>query len=370
MILKSGSFDNMAQYVKQTEAKIFLFGAGVIGTVTVPEILHHYGLEPYVECYIDNEEKKWGKMHKNNYMEIPVFSPQYLNEHHENVIVLLNISRYSEVLDQLEQLKATEKLICYIIPMMLIYDMETKERIGAIKDYTYQQIPKKIHYMWLGKKEIPERLQKCIDSWKRFCPDYEIIQWNEDNYDLEKNTYMRQAYAAKAYGFVPDYARLDILYNYGGIYLDTDVELIRNLDDLLYEEAFCGVEKWQVVNFGGCSGSTKGNKMIKEFRDNRENLLFVNPDGSYNRTTCGYYDTKVLLNHGYRINGKVQKINGMNIYTSDYFHPYDYTSGMTQQTSNTFSIHHFDGGWLDEIMKKGNEQTAKKFNQLYELTKR
>ena len=116
-------------------------------------------------------------------------------------------------------------------------------------------IPKKIHYCWFGSGELPDKDKKNIENWKKLCPDYEIIRWDESNYDYKKNKYMKQAYKSKKWGFVPDYARLDILYHHGGIYLDTDVELVRNLDILRYQRAFCGVEKWGNINLGGCSGA-------------------------------------------------------------------------------------------------------------------
>ncbi|RKW32245.1 MAG: glycosyl transferase, partial [Lachnoanaerobaculum sp.] len=103
-------------------------------------------------------------------------------------------------------------------------------------------IPKVIHYCWFGGKPLPKIARKCIQSWKRFCPDYEIVEWNEKNYDIHKNSYMEEAYLQKKWGFVPDFARLDIIYQNGGIYLDTDVELIRPLDELLYHRAYMGFE--------------------------------------------------------------------------------------------------------------------------------
>ena len=103
-------------------------------------------------------------------------------------------------------------------------------------------IPKKIHYCWVGGNSKPPLVKKCIQSWKKYCPDYEIIEWNESNYDISKNIYMKQAYEAKKWAFVTDYMRLDIIYEHGGIYLDTDVELIKNIDDLLSNEAFAGIE--------------------------------------------------------------------------------------------------------------------------------
>lgn len=105
-----------------------------------------------------------------------------------------------------------------------------------------ESIPKIIHYCWIGKSEKPESVEYCIESWKKYCPDYKIIEWNENNYDFIKNEYMKEAYDSKKWGFVPDYARLDIIYNYGGIYLDTDVEIIKSFDALLNQEAFIGFE--------------------------------------------------------------------------------------------------------------------------------
>lgn len=365
MILKSGSFEKMAQYIKNANKSIVLFGAGAIGTVVLPEILHELNLDNQIEGYIDNDSRRWGEKINCHYTVQNIYPPEYLDSLINEAVILLSISRYMEVLRQLEQLEYTKRVVCYIIPMMFIQNKTYTLNHGLIRDFENAMIPKKIHYMWLGKKTIPEKLQYCINSWKKYCPDYEIIRWDESNYDVFKNEYMGQAYEAGAYGFVPDYARLDILFQHGGIYLDTDVELLRNLDDLLYQEAFCSVEKWQLINFGGCSGSIKGSESIKKIIENRKQIRFINPDGSLNRNTCGYYDTQAVLKNGYKINGKNQKIFGMNIYASDYFHPYDYMSGIDNETENTRSIHYFDGGWLDETMRLQNKITKKRYIDLY-----
>ena len=281
--------------------------------------------------------------------------------------MILNISRYTSAIKQLNTYGHLAEMICFFMPMMCIQNFAAADMAGGfIKDFQEPVIPKVIHYMWLGKKEIPATLQKCIDTWKRYCPDYEIVQWNEDNYDVNKVIYMQEAYSRGAYGFVPDYARLDILFQHGGFYLDTDVELLRSLDEMRYQSAFCGVEKWQVLNFGGCSGAVKGNAIIGEFLKNRQYINYLNQDGSENRTTCGFYDTVLAMQHGYKINGTVQKIGDLNIYTSDYFHPYDYMSGRINITDNTFSIHHFNGGWLSEELAEENKKACQEFEKLYE----
>ena len=365
MFLNCCEWNNFRNNIRDNHRNLVLFGTGAIGRVSIPEILNNYGLFKYVSCFIDNDEEKWGTTSSFLGFELEVLSPNCLEDYSSNTVILLCISRFSEVLSQLESMECTKDMECYIMPMMLIHNYCTLKSEGTPIYHSSQLIPKKLHYIWLGGNPIPDKLQKCIDSWKRFCPDYEIIEWNETNYDIDKHPYMKQAYEAKAFGFVPDYARLDILYNEGGLYLDTDVEIRRNIDDLLYQEAFCGVEKWQIINFGGLSGSVKGHPMIKKFLDAREDILFIDSNGKQNRNTCGFYDTRVAINEGYKINGETQNICGMNIFAYDYFHPYDYMSGIVNETEKTHSIHWFNGGWLDEKMKKANEEAKRNYLDLY-----
>ena len=148
--------------------------------------------------------------------------------------------------------------------------------------------------------------------------------------------------------------------------MDTYVELQQSLESMRYQEAFCGVEKWQTLNFGGCSGAVPGSPMIKRFLDAREGISFIKKNGGKNLNTCGFYDTKVALKSGYRINGTTQCIGGMNIYAYDYFHPYDYMSGTLKQTEHTYSVHWFSGGWLDEDAQKMNEATVAEYDELYQ----
>lgn len=367
MKIKCCSFKEMSDDIICNNKTIIMFGAGAIGITTSLDILSSYNLCSHIDCYIDNDSRLWKQEIDTSSGNYSIKSPEYLEKCiPDKTVILLNISRYAEIIEQLKQMHCTDNMLCYIMPMMCIHNFSVCDNHGVIKKYNDFVIPKIIHYMWLGGKNLPENLQKCVDSWKRYCPDYEIKCWNESNYDINKNLYMKQAYENKAYGFVPDYARLDILYNYGGIYLDTDIELIRNLDELLYQDAFCSVEKWQLVNFGGCSGAVKGNKYLKKLISFRDTLTFVNEDGSLNRNTCGYYDTYFAVNNGYIINGKNQTIEDITIYASDYFHPYDYMSGECRITENTFSIHHFNGGWLTEEQKLENIKTVSNYNLLYQ----
>ena len=368
MRLRCCSFFEFAERIRKNRSKIVMFGAGVIGLVTVPEILRMYGLIPYIECYIDNNREKWGKSFSMCGRVLSVYSMQYLKHCESSTVILLNISRFSGAIEQLEHMECTAEMDCYIMPMMCTHNFCLKKSDGRAEMSEKPLIPKKIHYMWLGKQKIPDELQKCIDSWRKFCPDYEIIRWDESNYDYKKVAYMRDAYEAGDYGFIPDFARLDILYHNGGIYLDTDVEVRKSLDSMLYQEAFCGVEKWQTLNFGGCSGAIKESPIIKKFLDAREQIQFIDKEGKKNKTTCGFYDTRTAIEQGYILDGTTQNVNGMNIYASDYFHPYDYMSGMEYCTEHTYSVHWFNGGWLDAKMKLANNETVARFEQLYKCS--
>lgn len=366
MKLACCGFDEFAEKIKHEGNSIVLFGAGAIGYTIVPALLQSLQVMQAVDCYVDNNRLKWETQIHAIGKNYTIHSAEFLNQCPADTVILLNISRFSDVLLQLEQMECTKNMTCYITPMMLIHNFCKGRSNGkAIRTET-PLIPKKLHYMWLGGKPLPDSLQKCKESWMKYCPDYEIIEWNENNYDIAKHPYMKEAYERKAYGFVPDYARLDILYRHGGLYLDTDVELKRNLDELLYQEAFCGVEKWQLLNFGGLSGAVKGHPMIKKYMDARADLVFVDQEGRENRNTCGFYDTPVALREGYIPNGMTQNIGGMNIYASDYFHPYDYMTGELTKTENTFSIHWFNGGWLDEKMKTANEEARRQYAESYQ----
>lgn len=168
-------------------------------------------------------------------------------------------------------------------------------------------IPKKIHYCWFGNNPLPEFAQRCIASWKKFCPDYEIVEWNERNYDIEQAPlYVRQAYERKKYAFVTDYVRLQLIYDNGGVYFDTDVQLIKPIDRLLEHSAFFGMDTTYKINTGLGFGAVKGHHLVKELMGSYENRVFIREDGTSNASNCPYLDTFVFCRHGYREEMKMQ----------------------------------------------------------------
>ena len=217
-------------------------------------------------------------------------------------------------------------------------------------------IPKIIHYCWLGGNPKPDSVLRCIDSWRKYCPDYEIREWNESNLDISMNEYTRQAYEAKAWGFVPDYLRLWIVYTHGGIYLDTDVQIIRSFDPLLKEKGFAGFEDDEHIALGLGFGAEAENPMIAKQMAVYDGLRFRNEDGSYNRTPSPQYSTELMKQLGlHPNNGSIQYIDGFACYPPEYFCPKSFQTGMMKLTKNTFSIHQFDASWYSE-----EEQAQKK----------
>lgn len=224
-------------------------------------------------------------------------------------------------------------------------------------------IPKIIHYCWFGGKEIPDKEKKCIESWKKYCPDYEIKEWNESNYDINKNLYIRQAYEKEKWAFVTDYVRLDVIYQYGGIYFDTDVEIVRNLDDLLYNKAFVGMEnvtgKEYSIATGLGFGAGKGNLIIKDWRDEYKNLSFIQEDGTVDLLTTPARTSEYMRKRGFRQENAIQTIDGMVIYPTEYFSPKQYDRKKICVTENTYSIHHYAESWKNDEERQREEEWLK-----------
>lgn len=207
-------------------------------------------------------------------------------------------------------------------------------------------IPRTIHYCWFGGKPLPDKVQNNIASWKKYCPDYKIIQWDESNYDVKKNDYISQAYAKKKYAFVSDFARLDIIQEHGGIYLDTDVELIKFLDDLRQYESFFGLEEVCRVNTGLGFGSVKNSDIVDRLKAQYYDQSFI-VNGSANLKTCIDYSAPVFQELGITSENKTQYFHHSRIavFATEVFCPQSIETGKTTITDKTVSIHHYDSSW-------------------------
>lgn len=233
-------------------------------------------------------------------------------------------------------------------------------------------IPKKIHYCWFGGNKLTPLAENCIKSWKKFFPDYEIIEWNESNFDVNYNAYTKEAYESKKWAFVSDVARLDIIYNYGGIYFDVDVEVIKNFDFLGTCDGYMGFESKSYVNTGLGFAAKPKNKIIKRMLDDYKNIHFIDEKGNMNLIACPVRNTETLIKLGLEPNGTMQKISKIIIFPQDYFASKDCLTGVIKLTDNSYSIHQFDGSWLPKEDKKSiakRRKYASKYGEIKGIQK-
>lgn len=198
---------------------------------------------------------------------------------------------------------------------------------------------------------MPRLAEQCLRSWERLLPDYELRIWTEENFDVEQTSYSLQAYSQKKYAFVSDFARFDLLYRYGGIYMDVDVEVVRNLDRFLAHEAFSGFEHGEGVNPGLIIGSVPQHQLISELRSQYEARRFVLNDDSLDLTTVVTVTTDLLKSKGLIAKDELQEVAGMSLYPTTYFCPMDRHTGRTALTPNTHTIHHYAGSWHSPVTR-------------------
>lgn len=211
-------------------------------------------------------------------------------------------------------------------------------------------ISKTIHYCWFGGNKKPKLSLKCIESWRRNCPGYEIIEWNEKNFDINKNRYVKDAYKNKKYAFVSDYVRLYALCHQGGIYMDTDVEVLGSLDEFLHHQAFSGFESKGIIPTG-IMACEKGYGLFKEFMDHYEDRPFVKEDRTLDMTPNTVIMTNIIKKYGFVPDGSYQIINGFALYPEDVFCPLEMGTGILKLTERSKTIHYFSASWYSKNMK-------------------
>lgn len=218
-------------------------------------------------------------------------------------------------------------------------------------------IPKVIHYCWFGRNPLPESAVKCIESWRKYMPDYEIKEWNEDNFDVNMVPYIAEAYSVKKYAFVSDYARFWILHHYGGVYFDTDVEVIKPIDDIVEKGPFMGVEEfceftpedligYPLVAPGLGIAAVAGMDVYKKMLDYYDSVHFMNAEGRMiTGGTVVVHTTRILVKAGLQPHSDSQQVAGIEIYPADYFNPFEDITGRLRITDNTRSIHWYASSW-------------------------
>lgn len=351
---------------KLKDKKLVCFGAGRM----LQHFADRFGQGEFAKkilLIVDNDKEKQNTSIKLYGQSIDIISiEKFCSDYHvEDYIVMICLNDAVSVYEQLQRIDRLKEAECCIAVFVMGKTNETDERNrrypSNLRAYDKIKIPKVIHYCWFGDMEIPEQNKKWMDSWRKYCPDYEIVEWNEGNYDISKNPYMYEAYRAKKWAFVSDYVELDIVYQYGGVYLDTDVEIVRNLDELLYQDAFAGVDGSKCINLGLGFGAVPGFKLIKGLMDEYGNRSFYSADGTVNITAAPTLQIPFFQKLGYVNNGEYQTIENLSVYPEKVLSGKCNYTGAISPTRDTFLIHHYDGSWNNDEKR----MRVKKLHTLY-----
>lgn len=347
MIYKDLNINELLELV--TDKTLVCFGAGQ-RLFDFCEIYDDSNFFEKIDYIVDNDPEK------KQFSYFDAEKPVYLLETCLELVVkepliLITSTDFIDILSQLNDVLRLKDCVVAIFSSMLS-NIESYKLPENRSKNEILKIPKMIHYCWFGGTPIPMQLLTYMQSWKNYCPDYEIVRWDESNYDVKQNKYMYEAYQHKKWAFVSDVARLDIINRYGGVYLDTDVELIRNIDDLLCDEAFCGFDSGVTIATGLGFGAKAGFSLIEKQLHEYDNISFIREDGTLNSTTCVRYSTKVLMEEGLKRQNILQEIDGMKIYPSDVLSPKNFITGQLSITPNTYAIHHATTIWKSDEWKK------------------
>lgn len=352
------------EFINQVKRKkIYCFGAGKYLQYFIDS---NYGIS--VEAVIDNF--RWQDK-----------TPVYINDKAVSVIsvdtfagmcdkdcaIVITCLAIEEVLKQLDAISVCDGMDCYIELFLENYMEHTEIRIE--NKPVQEVIPRKIHYCWFGGNEMPDEYQRYIASWRKYCPDYEIVRWDESNYDVHKNRYIHEAYEQKKWAFVSDYARVDILYQEGGIYFDTDVEVIAPFDEFLVWDLFCGFEQYNYISWGLGIGAVKGHPILKSVLDVYKNMSFIQEDGSLNLKTCPMIQSEVMEQYGFIRNGKFQTKSGVAVFPWEFFAPLQFNECFGRITEYTHSIHHYAASWLDSKVVTARNIWGERFRKIKEHNK-
>lgn len=337
--------------------RLFMWGCGARAEACYRE----WEIKEDITAVIDNNKQIWNKPWFIDNRILCINKEKMISNICEygvkNCALLITPAFYSmDIIEELDEIAVLNGLESYVASLISEY------YIPQVFEFTkgIQRIPKKIHYCWFGKKKIPDKLRNYIETWKQFCPDYEVIRWDESNYDITKNQYMYEAYCVGKYGFVPDYARLDIIYNYGGIYLDTDIELCKGLDDLLCDNSFFSVDFEGCVNAGSGFGAIPHNPIIRDMMKAYEREHFLYKNGEMNLKPCFHYQNPILKKYGFEITQRYQNIDGNVLYPCEVLAPIAVYSNAARITKETHSIHRAELSWISESDREAVERFRKK----------
>lgn len=343
--IKCDGINSLCNKIKKK--KLVCFGAGKHFD-TVMDLYKSFDLASHIVAIIDNDSRLTKTERTWDGYSFTIESLSFINEMNDptEYVFLITCHLYSmEIVEQLDEIDKLNGIEVYIGSFL----SDNLNYIGDYKVKTNQEyrIPKIIHYCWFGGHSIPAEYEKNIESWKRFCPEYTIKLWDESNFDINQNKYVAQAYREKKWAFVSDYARIKIIHDQGGIYLDCDVELLKKYDDFLGYDMFCGFEDDNHVNFGLGFGAVKGHVILADLLGEYDSLEFVKEDGTLNLTPCTAYQTEIIIKYGFESKNLYQCHNNVATFPTEVFAPIspwgiDYTNELA------YSIHHYSASWQEK----------------------
>ncbi|MCR5546551.1 MAG: hypothetical protein K6F30_08770 [Lachnospiraceae bacterium] len=271
----------------------------------------------------------------------------------EDTILLVAVTGYQEVLSQI----SSDKKLSHVRAIPSIYiealyeDMlllSAKKSPKNFRKNKEQAIPKVIHTFWFSGESLPEEYKKCLLSWEKYAPDFEIKIWTLETYHAKNCKFFDQAIEAKNWAFASDYARADVLYRYGGVYMDLDVEMLRPIDELLYNDAYMSFESLNRIECGSGMGAKKGNQILREICESYENRPYLKEDGSWDNSTCPVRYTNVIEKHGLKKNGGFQMVEDITIYPFEVLTGKSFDTGIIYRTPYSFTTHHHQGNWVPD----------------------
>lgn len=358
------SIDKFLEYINDKE--IYIYGVGDFYQRLTRKVIYS-NIHKRVVGYIDNGRK--GEKITVSGQEYHIHGVEFLKSVRRGIVLLCGTTYLDEMYRQLMSQCLPDEIECFIMPFIwVISDGKDDPEITAclsMKDNLHSEvenkIEKKIHCFWFSGEKKPTKYQKCIDTWKRVCPDYEIIEWNANTYDCEKNIFVKQAYEKKKWAFVSDYARLDVIYRYGGIYLDMDVELLKDFEPLRQFDAFFNYGMRHMVELGSGFGSVKHNPFIGTLLKLYENDEFLDKNGQSQETKYvqPVWINDSFLREGFWLNGDMQLVGNMLLLPRRFYTPKDdFFLCNYLQCGDTRGIHHFNSEWQPNEYQKLRQEAA------------
>lgn len=330
-------------------------------------------LDEKIDYFVDNDVKKQGTLFQLSSKSIEIYSlDKLLAENPAEIVILICSAAYAidiyNQLDSIERLKETE---CFFLPYMIAERSDNhRKNLLEIPDNVEQKIPQIIHCFWFSKDEKDELSKRCLESWRKACPDYQIIEWNADNYDVSKNPYMKNAFEMRKWAFVSDYARLDVIYQMGGFYFDLDVELYRNIDSLRRHEFVIGYGPYRDVE-GAAFGAMAGNEFVQSLLE-----IYAQRNFSWEKVLEGdiqpVYFNRFFSELGFAMDGQYEERDGICIYPKEVFSDRNPFTEEIHKGEFALGVHHCAGGWWskrDRVYHEKSLAAMKGIQRLYQKEK-